>query len=58
MTLDEATTKLGDRAKLIDDFDSGMSYKAVAEKYSIPIGTVKSRISRGRAIIRKIDDTQ
>jgi DNA-directed RNA polymerase specialized sigma24 family protein len=35
----------------------GMSYEAVAELLGVPIGTVRSRISRGRAMLRQMMDT-
>jgi DNA-directed RNA polymerase specialized sigma24 family protein len=55
MTIDEVNEKLGaNRIAMIDDFDAGMSYRLIAEKYNIPIGTVKSRISRGREIIKRV----
>lgn len=34
----------------------GMSYQAVAELLDIPIGTVRSRISRGRGMLREMMD--
>jgi len=34
----------------------GMSYRAVAELYRVPIGTVRSRIARGRGMLRQIMD--
>ena len=33
----------------------GMSYEAVAEIVGIPVGTVRSRLSRGRAALQKPD---
>ncbi len=54
MTIEE---KLGNRAVLIDDKDlNGLSYKQIALLHNIPIGTVKSRISRGRKIIKAMED--
>jgi RNA polymerase sigma-70 factor (ECF subfamily) len=35
----------------------GMSYQAVAELYGVPIGTVRSRIARGRSMLRQMMDT-
>ena len=35
----------------------GMSYEAVAKLFDIPIGTVRSRLSRGRAALRWMMDT-
>ena len=35
----------------------GMSYEAVAEVVGIPIGTVRSRLSRGRTELRQLMDT-
>jgi RNA polymerase sigma-70 factor (ECF subfamily) len=35
----------------------GMSYEAVAKLLGIPIGTVRSRISRGRVMLRQMMDT-
>jgi RNA polymerase sigma-70 factor (ECF subfamily) len=35
----------------------GMSYEAVAELIGIPIGTVRSRLSRGRVELRQMMDT-
>jgi RNA polymerase sigma-70 factor (ECF subfamily) len=35
----------------------GMSYEAVAELVGIPIGTVRSRLSRGRVALRQMMDT-
>jgi RNA polymerase sigma-70 factor (ECF subfamily) len=35
----------------------GMSYEAVAELQGIPIGTVRSRLSRGRTELRQMMDT-
>ena len=49
--------KLGNRAQLIDDKDiNGLTYKQIAVKHNIPVGTVKSRIHRGRVIIRNMED--
>ncbi len=51
--------KLGVRAQLIDDKDiNGLTYKQIAELYNIPIGTVKSRIHRGRKIIKNMEDNE
>jgi RNA polymerase sigma-70 factor (ECF subfamily) len=35
----------------------GMSYEAVAKLVGIPIGTVRSRLSRGRMMLRQLMDT-
>ena len=35
----------------------GMSYEAVAQLVGIPIGTVRSRLSRGRMMLRQLMDT-
>lgn len=35
----------------------GMSYEAVAELFGMPIGTVRSRLSRGRVALRQMMDT-
>ena len=35
----------------------GLSYEAVAKLLGIPIGTVRSRISRGRVMLRQMMDT-
>jgi RNA polymerase sigma-70 factor (ECF subfamily) len=35
----------------------GMSYEAVAKLFDIPIGTVRSRLARGRAALRQLMDT-
>ena len=35
----------------------GMSYEGVSELVGIPIGTVRSRLSRGRMILRQMMDT-
>jgi DNA-directed RNA polymerase specialized sigma24 family protein len=34
---------------LIQEREAGLTYKAIAIKYNIPIGTVKSRINRWKA---------
>lgn len=38
---------------LLQDWLAGVDYKEMAAKYGINMGTVKTRISRGRAIIEK-----
>lgn len=49
--------KLGNKAELINDRDiNGLKYKEIAELHNIPIGTVKSRIHRGRKIIKNMED--
>ena len=54
MTIEE---KLGIRAVLIEDKDiSGLTYGQIAVKHNIPIGTVKSRISRGRKMIKAMEE--
>jgi RNA polymerase sigma factor (sigma-70 family) len=35
----------------------GMSYEAVAKLLGIPIGTVRSRLARGRVMLRHMMDT-
>jgi RNA polymerase sigma-70 factor (ECF subfamily) len=39
-------------AVILSDIE-GMSYQEIAEAMQVPIGTVRSRIARGRAILRK-----
>ncbi|WP_440233686.1 sigma factor-like helix-turn-helix DNA-binding protein [Escherichia coli] len=42
---------------MINDFDiECLTYKQIADKHNIPIGTVKSRIHRGRKIIKNMVD--
>ena len=50
--------KLGaNRMALIEEYDiGGLSYKQIANEYNIPIGTVKSRIHRGRKMIKAMGD--
>ena len=49
-------TKLGIRAKLIEERDMrGWSYRKIAEFYGLPLGTVKSRIHRGRKMIKAME---
>ena len=43
-----------DRANLLNDYIANVSYADLAQKYNIPVGTVKSRINRGRAILRSL----
>ena len=54
--LDRALAQLSDeqRSVILLVGLEGMSYQAVAEVVGIPIGTVRSRLSRGRAVLRQL----
>jgi RNA polymerase sigma-70 factor, ECF subfamily len=56
--LDRALAQLPDeqRAVILLVGLEGMSYQAVAEVVGIPIGTVRSRLSRGRLMLRQLMD--
>jgi RNA polymerase sigma-70 factor (ECF subfamily) len=56
--LDRALARLPDeqRAVILLVGLEGMGYQAVAEVVGIPIGTVRSRLSRGRAELRQLMD--
>ena len=41
------------RTMLKDRFYRHMDYKQIAEKHNIPIGTVKSRLSRGKEVVKE-----
>ena len=41
------------RTMLKDRFYRQMDYKQIAEKHNVPVGTVKSRISRGRDVVKE-----
>ena len=34
---------------MLNDREAGLSYQQLAEKYNVPLGTVKSRVNRARA---------
>jgi RNA polymerase sigma factor (sigma-70 family) len=42
------------RSAILLRFDSDLSYEEMATKLGVPIGTVRSRLSRGRALLRVI----
>lgn len=53
--VEEALAKVPDvfrMAVILSDLE-GMSYDEIAEATEVPVGTVRSRIARGRAILRK-----
>jgi RNA polymerase sigma-70 factor (ECF subfamily) len=53
--VEEALAKVPDVfriAVVLSDIE-GMSYDEVAEATEVPVGTVRSRLARGRAILRK-----
>jgi RNA polymerase sigma-70 factor (ECF subfamily) len=54
--LDRALARLPDeqRSVILLVGLEGMSYEAVAEVMGIPVGTVRSRLSRGRAALRSL----
>jgi len=56
--LDRALARLPDeqRSVILLVGLEGMGYQAVAEVVGIPIGTVRSRLSRGRAVLRQLMD--
>ena len=56
--LDRALAQLPDeqRSVLLLVGLEGMSYGAVAGVFGVPIGTVRSRVSRGRAVLRQLMD--
>jgi RNA polymerase sigma-70 factor (ECF subfamily) len=56
--LDRALARLPDeqRSVILLVGLEGMSYEAVAEVVGIPVGTVRSRLSRGRAALRQLMD--
>src|ERR1700744_2301666 len=56
--LDRALAQLPDeqRSVILLVGLEGMSYEAVAEVVGIPIGTVRSRLSRGRTALRNLMD--
>jgi DNA-directed RNA polymerase specialized sigma24 family protein len=39
---------------LIAEREAGLTYKAIAAKYNIPIGTVKSRINRWKDKLERL----
>ena len=43
-------------AVILSDIE-GLSYQEIADATQVPIGTVRSRIARGRAILRKALET-
>jgi RNA polymerase sigma-70 factor (ECF subfamily) len=53
--VEDALAKVPDvfRAAVILSDIEGMSYDEVAEATNVPVGTVRSRLARGRAILRK-----
>ena len=44
--------------KLLHDLNKGLTYIEISAKHNIPIGTVKSRISRARNKLDKIYNEQ
>jgi RNA polymerase sigma-70 factor (ECF subfamily) len=53
--IESALTKVPEdfrMAVVLSDLE-GLSYQEIADAMQVPIGTVRSRIARGRAILRK-----
>ena len=42
------------RANLISAFYEGLSYREIAEREGVPLGTIKSRVNRSFSVLRKV----